>query len=67
MKSTDSQKTICIMQVGSCARCEKTQIMSLRALGLGRIGRKVILKDDDCVRGLVKKVSHLVRIGGANE
>jgi large subunit ribosomal protein L30 len=67
MKSTDPQKTICIKQVGSCARCEKTQVISLRALGLGRIGKKVVLKDDDCVRGLVKKVSHLVRIGDANE
>ncbi|MDR1362246.1 MAG: 50S ribosomal protein L30 [Holosporaceae bacterium] len=67
MKEANPKGTICIRQVGSCARCEKSQVVSLRALGLGRIGKKVVLQDNACVRGLVKKVSHLVSIGDANE
>ncbi|MDR1375724.1 MAG: 50S ribosomal protein L30 [Holosporaceae bacterium] len=53
---------LCVVQTGSQARCEKSQVQSLKALGLGKIGRKVSLPDNGCVRGLIKKVSHLVRV-----
>ncbi|MDR2765889.1 MAG: 50S ribosomal protein L30 [Holosporaceae bacterium] len=57
---------LCLVQTGSSIRCEKSQVLSLKALGLGRIGKKSILRDDACIRGLVKKVSHLVRIEETN-
>ena len=58
---------LCVVQVRSQARCEKSQVLSLKALGLGKIGRKSILNDDNCIRGLIRKVSHLVKVEGVNE
>ena len=34
----------------------------LRALGLGRIGKSRVHKDNNCTRGMVNKVRHLVEI-----
>ncbi|MDR0677845.1 MAG: 50S ribosomal protein L30 [Holosporaceae bacterium] len=58
---------LCIVQVGSRARCNRTQVLSLKALGLGKIGKKVTLQDNSCVRGLIRKVSHLVKVEELNE
>ncbi|MDR1982904.1 MAG: 50S ribosomal protein L30 [Holosporaceae bacterium] len=55
---------LCVIQVGSKARCEKSQVLSLKALGLGKIGKKVVVEDNNCIRGLLRKVSHLVKIDG---
>jgi large subunit ribosomal protein L30 len=59
--------SLCIIQVRSKARCEKSQVLSLRALGLGRIGKKAVVEDNGCIRGLIKKVSHLVKVEGQDE
>jgi len=32
----------------------------LRALGLGKIGKTKVHKDNNCIRGMINKVSHLV-------
>jgi large subunit ribosomal protein L30 len=56
---------LCVIQTASKARCEKSQVLSLRALGLGKIGKKVMVKDDGCIRGLLRKVSHLVKVEDA--
>lgn len=32
----------------------------VRALGLGRIGQKREHKDNNCIRGMINKVKHLV-------
>ena len=32
----------------------------VEALGLGRIGKSVTHKDNNCIRGMVNKVKHLV-------
>ncbi|MDR2107596.1 MAG: 50S ribosomal protein L30 [Holosporaceae bacterium] len=55
-----------VTQTGSGARCEKSQVLSLKALGLGKIGKKVALPDNDCIRGLVRKVSHLIKVEDAD-
>ena len=34
----------------------------LKGLGLGRIGRTVVRPDDECIRGMVAKVTHLVAV-----
>jgi large subunit ribosomal protein L30 len=36
------------------------QRLTLRGLGLKRLGRSVILKDSPAVRGMISKVAHLV-------
>ena len=38
------------------------QRLVLRGLGLGRIGRTVTRPDDACIRGMVTKVAHLVKV-----
>lgn len=35
---------------------------TLRGLGLKRLNRTIVLKDTPAVRGMIKKVEHLVRI-----
>ncbi|MDR1009171.1 MAG: 50S ribosomal protein L30 [Rickettsiales bacterium] len=40
----------------------KSQIATVKGLGLGRIGRERTLEDTPAVRGMIKKVSHLVKI-----
>ena len=35
---------------------------TLRGLGLTRVGRAVIVRDSDAVRGMVRKVQHLVQV-----
>ncbi len=32
----------------------------IRALGLGRIGKTKVHKDNNCIRGMINKVRHLV-------
>ena len=38
------------------------QRATLRALGLSRLGRAVILKDSPAVRGMLRAVAHLVTV-----
>jgi ribosomal protein L30 len=40
------------------------QRLTLRSLGLRRIGRSVIVKDSPAVRGMIAKVAHLVSTEG---
>jgi len=40
----------------------ETQKRTLRGMGLTRLNRTVILEDSAEVRGMVRKVSHLVRV-----
>lgn len=35
---------------------------TLRALGLGRIGKVSVLTDNECVRGMIKQVEYLVKV-----
>jgi large subunit ribosomal protein L30 len=41
---------------------DKSQLDTLRSLGLRRIGHTVEVKDTPVARGMVHKVRHLVRI-----
>jgi large subunit ribosomal protein L30 len=49
-----------VKQVRSGIGYEKRQNLTLRALGLGKIGRERRLPDNPQVRGMISKVSHLV-------
>jgi large subunit ribosomal protein L30 len=40
------------------------QRLTLRGLGLTRVGKSVILKDSPAVRGMLDKVAHLVETEG---
>ncbi|MCJ7753625.1 MAG: 50S ribosomal protein L30 [Thermoanaerobaculales bacterium] len=45
-------------QIGFAGKQKKV----LAGLGLGRIGRTVTRRDDECIRGMVTKVTHLVTV-----
>jgi large subunit ribosomal protein L30 len=51
-----------ISQVRSPAGANPKQKATLRALGLGRIGKSVERKDSPQLRGQLHKVSHLVEV-----
>jgi large subunit ribosomal protein L30 len=53
---------IIITQTGSFIKCPKRQKDTLRALGLGRIGKSNELEGTPQVRGMVAKVAHLVNV-----
>ena len=40
------------------------QRLTLKGLGLTRVGRSVIVKDSPAVRGMIAKVAHLVETEG---
>ena len=64
---TKASKKLCVTQIGSSIGCEKSQVQSLKGLGLGKIGRTVTLDDNGCIRGLIRKVSHIVKLEEVNE
>ncbi len=56
------EKTITVEQIGSPIRRPKDQRATLVGLGLNKMHRRRTLKDTPEVRGMIAKVSHLVRI-----
>ncbi len=55
-------KTIKLTQTGSPIRRTKDQRATLVGLGLNKMHRSVELEDTPSVRGMVRKVAHMVRI-----
>ena len=51
-----------ITQTGSQIKCPKRQKDTLKALGLGRIGKSVEHNATPQIRGMVTKVEHLVSV-----
>jgi large subunit ribosomal protein L30 len=61
-KSGKSRKTVTIEQIASANRRPKSQEQTLIGLGLNKLRRKRTLEDTPAVRGMIEKVSHLVRV-----
>lgn len=57
-----AKKTLRITQRKSPIGFKKDQGATLKALGLGKINRSVDQVDNDCVRGMIFKVKHLVEV-----
>jgi large subunit ribosomal protein L30 len=55
-------KTVTIRQIGSPIRRHHSQRETLVGLKLNRIGRIAQLPDTPAIRGMLAKVSHLVRV-----
>jgi large subunit ribosomal protein L30 len=55
-------KTITVEQIGSPIRRPAIQRQTLIGLGLNKMHRRRTLEDTPAVRGMVNKISHLVRI-----
>jgi large subunit ribosomal protein L30 len=53
-----------VKQIRSANGTNPNQKATLRALGLGRIGKAVELKDSPQLQGQIRVVSHLVEVDG---
>jgi large subunit ribosomal protein L30 len=61
-----SESTITVTQVRSSIGTKPTHRGTLRALGLGRIGKTNTLPDRPEIRGMIAKVPHLVTVEDTN-
>ena len=57
-----SNKTVKVTQVKSSIGHTKDQIATLKGLGLNKVGRTSELEDTSAVRGMIRKVAHLVKV-----
>ena len=57
-----AKKMLKVRQTGSPARRPQDQRATLIGLGLNKIGRERELEDTPSVRGMIKKVEHLVEV-----
>jgi len=58
----DKKKTVTVTQTGSPIGRKAYQRATLVGLGLNKIGRTKTLEDTPSVRGMIRKVSHLVKV-----
>ncbi len=56
-----------IRQVKSAINRSGMQKKTIRALGIRRLNQTVVHNDNPCIRGMVKKVEHLVQVEEINE
>jgi large subunit ribosomal protein L30 len=57
-----AKKTLTVKQIASVAGRAPGQQETLTGLGLRRIGNVRVLEDTPSVRGMIRKVQHLVRV-----
>ena len=62
-----SENTITVTQVKSGIGAKPKTRGTLRALGLGRIGKTNTLPDRPEIRGMLRRVPHLVEISEGSE
>ncbi len=62
MAQAASGKTVTVEQIGSPLRRDPRQRKTLIGLGLNKMNRRRTLEDTPAVRGMIAKVSHLVRV-----
>lgn len=56
--------TLKVTQIRSGVGQSKQHRGTLRALGLGRIGKQAEVKESPVTAGMLRKVAHLVRVEG---
>ena len=57
-----AKKTVRVKRVGSPIRREESQRATLLGLGLKRAQQVVELEDTPSVRGMIRKVNHLIEV-----
>ena len=62
VQRSQAVKTVTVQQIGSAIRRHHSQRETLVGLKLNRIGRIAQLPDTPAIRGMLAKVSHLVRV-----
>ncbi len=61
-KAAKSGKTVTVKQIRSGAGRLPKQIATLKGLGLNKINRTRTLEDTPEVRGMIRKVAHLIEV-----
>lgn len=61
-EKTKSGKTVTIEQIKSAIRRPEDQTATLKGLKLNKLHRRSTLEDTPAVRGMIRKVQHLVQI-----
>ncbi|MEZ5812923.1 MAG: 50S ribosomal protein L30 [Rhizobiaceae bacterium] len=62
MAENKKDKTVTVEQIGSPLRRPGKQRATLVGLGLNKMHRRSTLEDTPAVRGMIRKVQHLVRV-----
>jgi large subunit ribosomal protein L30 len=57
-----NERKIKVAQVRSVSGRTKTQISTLRGLGLGKMHKIVQIEDTEATRGMLSKIRHLVKV-----
>jgi len=60
-----TKKTVTVTQVGSPIGREAYQRDTLKGLGLNKLHRTRTLEDTPAVRGMIRRVAHLLRVHDA--
>jgi len=60
-------KKLSIKQIRSTISRERSQLATLKCLGLGRIGRVVEHYSEPSIVGMLRKISHLVEVREASK
>jgi large subunit ribosomal protein L30 len=58
----EGKKTVTVVQTGSPIGRRADQEATLKGLGLNKRHRRRVLEDTPAVRGMIRKVRHLIRI-----
>ena len=58
----EGKKTVTVVQTGSSIGRRADQEATLKGLGLNKRHRRRVLEDTPAVRGMIRKVQHLVRV-----
>ncbi len=61
---SDDKKTVKVTQIGSPIGRKPGQRETLIGLGLNKIRRSSELEDTPAVRGMIRKVAHLLKVEG---
>ncbi|MBK8443875.1 MAG: 50S ribosomal protein L30 [Sphingobacteriales bacterium] len=51
-----------LTQVRSSIKRPHTQVSVLKTVGLGRIGKTVIVEDSPSIQGVIAKIGHLLKV-----
>ena len=62
--SLEGKKTVTVVQTGSPIGRRTDQEATLKGLGLNKRHRRRTLEDTPAVRGMIRKVQHLVQVEG---
>jgi large subunit ribosomal protein L30 len=64
MMADETTQTVTVTQIGSPIRRTGDQRATLIGLGLNKMHRTRVLEDTPSVRGMIRKVAHMVKVSG---